>query len=86
MTGRAVCLAQVLCVVENGIKAFQYGKRFHRSGFRIGVTNRADSVFVIGKLRRVTARARHMPDEFRCRRIVFALVTKRARKTRVFRV
>ena len=86
MTGRAICLAQVFGVIENSIKAFQCGKRFHRSGFRIRVTNRADSVFVIGKLRRVTARARHMSDEFRRRRIVFALVAKRARKTRVFRI
>ena len=50
------------------------------------MTNRADRAFVIGKLRDVTARARQMTGQFRRRRIVRALVAKRARKTRVFGV
>ena len=80
----AIGLPLVSRVVENDIETFQSGKPLHRSGFRIRMTNRADGVFIIGKLRRVTARARHMPDKLRRRRIIFSLMTKSAGKTRVF--
>ena len=84
MAGRAVCLPQMFRVVKNDVKAFQSGKRFYCRRFCIRMTNRADRAFIIGELRRVTARARQMTGKFGCRRIVLALVAKRARKTRVF--
>ena len=88
MTRRAAGLAQVFRVVENDVKVCQSGgKRFGLSViFGICMTDRADGVFVIGKLRRVAARAGQMPGAFRRRGIVLALVAERARKTRVFRV
>jgi hypothetical protein len=83
MTRRAVCLPQMFRVVEHDVKALQNGKRFYNSAFRVRVTDRADRAFVIRKLRNVTARARQMTRQLRRRRIVFPLVTKRARETRV---
>ena len=86
MTRRAAGLPQMFRVVEHDVKALQNGKRFYNSGLRIRVTNRADRAFVVRKLLNVTARARQMTGQLRRRRIVFSLVTERARKTRVFRV
>ena len=60
MTRRAVRLPQMFRVIEYDVKALQNGKRFYNSGFRIRMTNRADSAFVIRKLLNMTARARQM--------------------------
>lgn len=73
-------------VFENDVKTFQTGKCFYRSRLRVGVTDRANSAFVIGKLRRVAAGARHVAGKFRRRRIIFSLMAKRAGKTRMRRI
>ena len=64
MTGRAICFRQMFCVVEDDIKALQTGKSFEGCRFLTCMTNGADCVFVIGKLRYVTARARQMTESF----------------------
>lgn len=84
MTGRAVCQPEMSGVVKNDIKTFQSGKRFDGGGCRVRMTNRADSVLRVGKLRRMTTRAGQMTCPFRRGGIVCALVAKRARKAGMF--
>ena len=86
MTTRAICLPLMFGVIKNRVETFQSRERFHRSAFRIRMTNRTDRAFIVGKLFGVTACTRNMTDQFRSRRIIFAFVAERTRKTRVFGV
>ena len=86
MASRAICLPLMSGVVENDVMTFQGRKIFNDSVFRVFMTNRADGVFIIRKLRRMTARTGKMSDKFRRGGIVFAFVAERTRKTRMFGV
>lgn len=57
MTGRAVCLFDVLGVIKMRAKACHRRKRFEISRVLSRVANRADRVRFVLKLLRVTARA-----------------------------
>ena len=92
---RKIRPAESLLIVMTAAAAERiFRRKVHRSKRRIDLIStrraRVDGVagraFIIGKLRRMTARARQMTGKFRSRRIVCALVAKGARKAGVFRV
>ena len=47
-------------MVENNIKAFQNGKGFNDSGFRVFMTDRANGALVVRELRHMAAGARRV--------------------------
>ena len=83
MTCRTIGLLRVLAVIEHDVETAKSRKRFHRRGC---MTERADRVLVIRKLRRVTARARHVARHLRGRQTNFAFVAEQARQAGVHRV
>ena len=83
VTCRTIGLLRVLAVIEHDVETAKSRKRFHRRGC---MTDRADRVLVIRKLRRVTARARHVARHLRGRQANFAFVAEQARQPGVHRV
>lgn len=75
MAGRAIGFLEMLSVIKIRFKAFHRRKRFQLVRVRFGMTNHADRMRAVLKLRRVASDARRMPGKFRFRRIFVALMT-----------